>query len=145
MDATAAGQALLDQVFVDDPSGDADKLYDSLPTLIYGLPVSWSQPVLGIARQPTGSRPYNQSGGSEFLIAHGDFPGSPHTAVVKVTHDGNEAIAGLSATFHVGSTVAHWAIFDQTDPVTAVSLPAPVLMLGAGLAALGLRRRKRTI
>lgn len=136
-EAEAAGQALQDQVFVDDPSGDVDKQYDSARFLTFFIPVRYDAGA-DESRSPIGVPDTDLL---QILIPYRNAPREPMN-VTRVFNDTEERLDTLEDGTQFESIVAQWATFELTGPVAPVPVPESALLLGAGLGALRLMRKR---
>ena len=141
-EALAAGQALLDQVFLDVPGGARDELFDTYRDNTAYLPVGFDGSAMQ-SRVPRGNDPYREDRDSTNLlipyILDGSVP-APYFGM-RVYNSADELQDRVVDGTFFGSSVENWAIFtaSATQPAP-VPLPAPALLLGFALGGLGVLR-----
>jgi hypothetical protein len=135
--ASAASQALLDQVFVDGTSG----LFDTVPGLTFGClaatPECYALTPYGFTLSGQGTTHMLAAGAVNRILVDqtNNNSLSPTTNFVSV----NQGFAG-----RFSFILADWApAANVPKPPATAPEPASMLLLGTGLAAAGVRRRRQ--
>jgi hypothetical protein len=136
-DATTAGQALLDQVFIDNDPSAPGGLFDTDPELTVGC----SNTVDCISLIPYGLRISNSSVADAIRVGNYDEITLPDFLL----DNGLGRFIDFSDPVFSGST---FAVFTPVSQISVVPLPAALPLYGTGLALMGFigwRRKQRKV
>ena len=127
LDAYAAAQALVDQVFLDGPDG----LFDTFANATVGCQDDFSCRAL---------IPYDTAGEAPLTVEYTSADNYEN----ELYDTPNTYADGLNTTWDTGAmTIAVWAVFEQVSVGDEIPTPGMAGLLGLGLIGLALARRKR--